>query len=219
MTLKAEKRARRAAEEAKAQGKPPLPRGVRCFMLDPLDPELTRWWLRRYGKAGNACPGRMSYHNALTLIGDATQEPSAPPHENSGWPTHCGCGYAFQPEDAWQVFGHPLYRRRDTGEIVTIEEAPPGAMWDARWLADIPAWRGPDGRSLVVKLPNGREWCIDGRASNCTMPKDDVHKCWVRSGEPPDLTVGKSGNTCAAGAGSIQAGDYHGFLRNGRFEP
>jgi hypothetical protein len=31
------------------------------------------------------------------------------------------------------------------------------------------------------------------------------------------VTVGKSGNTCAAGAGSIAVDGYHGFLRNGSF--
>lgn len=30
------------------------------------------------------------------------------------------------------------------------------------------------------------------------------------------ITVDKNGTTCAAGAGSISAGPYHGFLRNGQ---
>lgn len=41
------------------------------------------------------------------------------------------------------------------------------------------------------------------------------HKCWVRHGEAPDIHVDKSGVTCGAGAGSIMAGSYHGFLHNG----
>jgi hypothetical protein len=57
------------------------------------------------------------------------------------------------------------------------------------------------------------------QASNCTLPGDKKHHCWIRHGEVPNLTVDKAGVTCAAGAGSIQAGDYHGFLRNGEFEP
>jgi hypothetical protein len=82
--------------------------------------------------------------------------------------------------------------------------------------------KGPDGRCLVVVCPNGCEWMIDGPASNCTMPQDrgpfsSSHRCWVRHGEPPNITVDKAGRTCAAGAGSIQAGDYHGFLRDGAF--
>jgi hypothetical protein len=59
---------------------------------------------------------------------------------------------------------------------------------------------------------------IDSRASNCTLPNDREHKCWIRHGTPPDLTVDKNGKTCAAGAGSIQLGNYHGFLRNGHLE-
>lgn len=76
-------------------------------------------------------------------------------------------------------------------------------------------WKGADGRCLAVILPNGREWMIDAEASNCTRKGDRTHKCWVRHGEPPNITVGKDGETCDAGAGSIMAGDYHGFLRDG----
>lgn len=60
------------------------------------------------------------------------------------------------------------------------------------------------------------EWDIDSRASNCTMREDNVHRCWVREGEPPIVTVGKRGRTCAAGAGSIAVTGFHGFLRNGQ---
>jgi hypothetical protein len=68
-----------------------------------------------------------------------------------------------------------------------------------------------------VKCPGGRDWIIDGRARNCSMPEDDTHRCWIRHGEPPAITVGKAGGfTCAAG-GSIRAGRYHGFLVNGVF--
>ena len=213
---KAAKQARMEKEKEAAN----FPCGVVCFMLDPVEPAVTRWALRRYSRS-TGCTGRFSYHNALHVIGDSADEPQEPPHDDPRWPTHCSCGYVFTPDDddQWQVFGRSLWRRRDSGEVLTLEDMPPGAMWDATWLHDVRGWCGPDGRSLVVRLPNGRDWHIDGRASNCTMPKDDVHKCWVRTGEPPVLTVGKGGNTCAAGAGSILAGNYHGFLRNGRFEP
>jgi len=58
---------------------------------------------------------------------------------------------------------------------------------------------------------------IDSRASNCTMPDDNAHRCWVRHGRPEDgtLHVDKNGLTCAAGGGSILAGNYHGFLHHG----
>ena len=87
-------------------------------------------------------------------------------------------------------------------------------MWNAWWM---PYTKGPDGLCLVVKCPGGHEWMIDGRASNCTLPDDDEHHCWIRHGEPPRITVDKNGVTCNAGAGSIQAGTYHGFLIDGVF--
>lgn len=76
-----------------------------------------------------------------------------------------------------------------------------------------------DGPNLHVILPNRQPWNIDSRASNCTMPYDYTHRCWVRHGEPPNVTVDKNGLTCAAGAGSIMAADYHGFLQNGALTP
>lgn len=97
-------------------------------------------------------------------------------------------------------------------------------------------WSNCDGRHLMVVLPNGHHWDVDSRANNCTLKVRDTpcpenaetgehsdtckcrtHRCWVRSGNPEEepVTAGKSGPTCAAGAGSILAGDYHGFLQNG----
>lgn len=168
------------------------------------------------------------YHSAITpiqvcysrIVDDGGRlvfrhvEPAMPPHGDPRWPTRCSCGYQFMPDDEWQVFTRTLYRRSDTGALTTVEDAPPGAMWHAFW---IPWWGGPDGLSLMVKCPNGAEWWIDGRASNCTMKDDDVHRCWVRHGTPPKITADKQGLTCQAGAGSIQAGNYHGFLRDGVF--
>jgi hypothetical protein len=89
-------------------------------------------------------------------------------------------------------------------------------MWDAFWMGEWSA--GPDGLHLCVVCPNGAQWLIDGPASNCTMPEDQgpygmAHRCWNRTGVPPLVAVGKGpGKTCGAGGGSIQAGDYHGFL-------
>ena len=136
---------------------------------------------------------------------------------------------------------HRLFdvRRADTGEILLrdtyfIHNVPPGAMW---WEHYVEGWfpKGPedhhpqsvpeyrkhptdpsflfaDGPCLCVMTPGGI-WRVDSRASNCTLPYDYDHRCWVRHGEPPNVTVDKSGGpTCAAGAGSIQCGTYHGFL-------
>jgi hypothetical protein len=120
------------------------------------------------------------------------------------------------------------WRRPDTGEEHgNVGDFGPGAMYYAVWLedrikggalaaAEQRQWvhAGPDGRVLGVVTPGG-EWIIDSRASNCTLKDDNEHACWVRHGTPPMVTVDKAGKTCEAGAGSIQCGSYHGFLRNG----
>ncbi|HEY3781459.1 MAG TPA: hypothetical protein VGL56_10275 [Fimbriimonadaceae bacterium] len=90
-----------------------------------------------------------------------------------------------------------------------------GAMWYApTGYASRIEPHTPDKRILCVKLPNGHTWVIDHKANNCTRKDDYVHRCWVRHGEPPNITVDKNGDTCGCGC-SIQSGDYHGFLRNG----
>lgn len=128
------------------------------------------------------------------------------------------------------------FRRQDTGEIVY--DLPPGAVYEHQgydWTEPRRHnWRQsprPDGtqyfidrpneqdaRVLACVCPDGHHWIIDARASNCTMPNDDDHWCWVRHGRPEDRTlhVDKSGKTCAAGAGSIATGKWHGFLHNGK---
>jgi hypothetical protein len=109
--------------------------------------------------------------------------------------------------------GDNNFRNPNTGEVCKLSQMPPGACWDMTWWDE----KGPDGRALCVKLPDGHTWRIDGRASNCTMPNDDKHYCWIRHGKPEDgtLHVDKNGYTCQAGAGSIQTPSWHGFLRNG----
>jgi hypothetical protein len=90
-------------------------------------------------------------------------------------------------------------------------------------------------------------WHVDSQASNCPepcetcgvpynqhwqryaesefkcryVPRDKgAHRCWCRHGEPPLVTVNKSGPTCSAGAGSIiSPSGWHGFLRNGELVP
>lgn len=201
--------------------------GVKCFYLEPTS--LMRQSLRRFVYENG--PITNHYHDAVTFFRDVERVPESDGRAQidelratmavPDWPIACACGYAFQEKDEWQSFNQRLYRRADTGELVTLRDAPPGAMWDATWYhnSDIQGLGGPntDGRFLVVKCPNGREWCIDSRCSNCGSPDDNVHRCWVRHGEPPNITVDKNGVTCSAGAGSIQAGDYHGFLRGGEF--
>jgi hypothetical protein len=113
-----------------------------------------------------------------------------------------------------------IFRRADTGEEMTLDEAPAGAMWYGDWYGKT-IWTPQLEWVLIVKLPNGFHWVIDSQASNCTIPEDrqqKKHHCWIIEGTIPDITVSKNGTTCGAGAGSIQAGNYHGFLRNGYLE-
>lgn len=207
---------------------------IKCFMIEPA--MIARRSLRRYVFSNkDTCnhPGQ-KYHNAKVQIEDDTLYIETSESGYKGWmPTHglehdrsdtrwpklCACGYQFQPEDEWQLFYEPLYRRveNDTGERWPVLQAPPGAMWYDLQDRNDTWFVGPDGRRLYVMTPGG-DWCIDWRASNCTLPKDNEHRCWIRHGIPPEITVDKNGLTCAAGAGSIIRGDYHGFLRNGYLE-
>lgn len=91
----------------------------------------------------------------------------------------------------------------------------PGAMWRAVWIPKNFDWDNESEPHIYVVCPGGSCWDIDSRARNCTMPEDRAHRCWVRHGEAPALTVDKSGLTCRAGAGSIQTSNWHGYLRNG----
>ena len=228
------------------------PLGVRCYWIAPT--ERARLGLRRYHMCDDPrkkCD-KHGYHNAITFVTEVSMKRVAEPngswhwefggnyvflHTDGRWPKRCDCGYEFAERDVWQVWHEPLYRRTDTGADTTLRTAGPGAMWNADWMGD---WvKGPDGQCLVVRLPNGNDWMIDSRASNCDSPcvqcgrpyhshsvvsghhYEDVrpHQCWVRTGKPPRITVSKQGVTCGAGSGSIQSGSYHGFLRDGRFEP
>jgi hypothetical protein len=96
-------------------------------------------------------------------------------------------------------------------------ELEPGCLYWNHYYPKDYYWDNQEGPHLMAILPNGDHWCIDSRANNCTLPNDRTHRCWVRTGEIPNITVGKSGPTCSAGAGSILSGNYHGFLTNGEF--
>jgi hypothetical protein len=146
-----------------------------------------------------------------------------PSHRDRRWPSVCeSCGQPFRHHEVWQANGEPIYRvtavvagaALEVGDEVPLRDAPAGAMWIAKWL---PEWsRGFDGRGLIVRLPDGHDWRVDGEATNCTRKGDRAHRCWLRDGEPPYVTAGKSGGeTCSAGAGSIASPGYHGFLQNG----
>lgn len=134
------------------------------------------------------------------------------------------------PRNDKEYSGHTYYdvQRVGTGAILLHDVGwfyesgahamPVGSMW-WRSITTMPADSGGRyffaGEHLVVMTPGG-VWNIDGRASNCGDLEDTKHRCWPRRGRPPHVTVDKSfGPTCSAGAGSIQVGAYHGFLRDG----
>jgi hypothetical protein len=169
---------------------------TRCFWLEPSR-EASRY-LRRFTWARDdaaPCSSTRGYHEAIRDVGstrrlmrrpDGTPLPGwglrPPPHRDPRWPVVCEeCGYRFAARDEWQHRVELLYVRSDTGALVTRADAPPGAMWDA---ADyMPEdWRGPDGRSIIVRCPNGMDWPIDAPASGSGGR-------WTRSGQPPELSV------------------------------
>lgn len=218
---------------------------IRCCYLKPTDQvEVSLRVYDGFEKGASPCPP-YGYHDARVVIERSTEAmlrdrgwPVNPegrliytekgvPADDPRWPKACRCGHQFPATAHRSADPLPLYRRSDNGELVTLDRAPIGAMWFAPWFSDDPAWRGPDGRTLVVRLP-GRgglhhDWIVDSVASNCTMKDDTVHKCWIRHGEPPNVTVDKKGHTCKAGAGSILTHEkWHGFLTDGylvgRFE-
>jgi hypothetical protein len=204
-------------------------KSIQCFVTERTG--SSRYWLRRYSH-GRGCNGA-GYHNARgPMVAETADDPNKKwlctnppeiPNEDPRWPKKCdGCDYQFTDADPHQVFGDPIYKRADTGELFIWRDAPPGALRRADWYEEDdssvrPGWTGPDGQSWECMLPGGVVWFIDGGCNNCTRP-GEPHHCWVREGKAPAFTIGKSGNTCSAGAGSIAVPGYHGFLRNGHLE-
>jgi hypothetical protein len=234
-----------------------VPCPVKCFFVEGT--HRTKLYLRRYRSTpredDKKCPKTGYYHDARVSIGEAGEKSTPEGYiegvpvelyqDDPRWPVKCdACGYLFNPADESdkdQIFQDSIYRRTDTGEEKGLCEwqEVPGAMWDAWWVAKAGFDSGPDGKCLVVILPDGCPWTIDGTAHNCDSPcvhcgrpyhahndpktcpiyfDSRPHKCWVRHGAPPELTVDKNGVTCSAGAGSIvSAKGWHGFLRGGYF--
>jgi len=179
---------------------------IQCFFMEPTDE--AEGFLRRFvfSTVAKTCSRKFGYHNASLSIGQMPwggkdllgYQVEDLPHDDPRWPTTCPCGYVFQEEDQWQFNIRRLHRRTDTGELMTLGEAPPGAMWHADWY---PTTVGPDGHNLVVKTPAG-DWLIDAPSSS------GGH--WTRTGTPPLVTASPS----------IVIGDanhgFHGWLRDGR---
>lgn len=134
----------------------------------------------------------------------------------------CGCGEMVRPDGAprRQIFRKTLYGTPDGS---WIGEPQPGDLFFADWYhsggTQCHYWNNCTGQHLICILPNGDTWDTNSRASNCTMQEDKTHRCWVVKGDPSKgepVHVSKEGPTCAAGAGSIVSGNYHGFLHHGQ---
>jgi hypothetical protein len=186
---------------------------------------------------------KLTYHNAQARVATSTQIGAfgfaGGVHDYEGdsrWPEKCdGCG------KTWAELGVDPKRQVSCDRLYDTEtgELSPGCMFWSDWehweepvtgrsrdgvttTYKVPTacphgWSNCDGRHLHAITPDGHEWDVDGRASNCNRQEDQEHRCWVRTGEPPNVTAGKGGNTCSAGAGSIAAPNWHGFLRAGEF--
>ena len=145
-------------------------------------------------------------------------------------PFHAVCNYCGEDggiQATTSTGMHSIWRRADTGETRDRpDDFGVGAMYYADWeCSERPLdaqgrklwgwdWDNQFEPPLYVITPGG-PWCIDSRASNCTLKEDRMHRCWVRHGTPPNIHVDKAGVTCRAGAGSIICGKYHGFLHGG----
>lgn len=223
----------------------PAVSNINCVLLE--DTGLENHYLRRYARMDGGCVGGAGYHSAMIFTRLLAEgEKPRTTESDARWPATCErCAYTFDASDARQDFTQHVFRRVDTGEQMELRAAPVGAMWFNAWMAKYPDRTGPDGRYLVVRTPGG-DWEVDSRCSNCDSPCEHCgvpyllhteggkhghnpaacksykdarpHKCWVRHGEAPNITVDKVGVTCGAGAGSIMCGTYHGFLRGGQLQ-
>ncbi len=169
-----------------------------------------------------------SFHNGERFL-DIVIEDTATVRQSTDlsldWPVKCDyCEYQFTDQDERQIFTDHLYEGVNAEGIkltTTLRDAPVGAMWNADWMPA--SWKGADGQSIVVVVPEQHDWCIDAVASNCDKRDDQEHRCWIRHGIPPHITVDKlagtpdasARTTCNAGAGSIQTKTWHGMLQQG----
>jgi hypothetical protein len=165
------------------------------------------------------CRDGIDHHRATLGAGDVPPSDSTecPKREDrpTGWRPACErCGAAPSADAELDYFSgvSRIYNtasgRPEPGDIYEASWYPPNFMFD-----DVE-------RHLVCVLPNGHDWLMTGRASNCTMPEDRKHRCWVVHEEAPGIFhVDKNGLTCAAGAGSIAVPGYHGFLHHGELTP
>jgi hypothetical protein len=206
-----------------------------CFLIE--ETETVHRYIsigeNTYRTTGQKCTDGSTYHNAgnylldgkLAITGEDSLRgdvlnPFIPSDEemHQGAFTHCHCGFAFTDKSYSSAYAGRNWKRSDgTGpEHVNQGDFGIGAMYRAYWYKREDGtyshyWDNQYEADLIVITPGG-DWNIDSRASNCTLHSDRTHRCWVRVGVPPLISVGKGGVSCAAGAGSIRAGHWHGYL-------
>jgi hypothetical protein len=187
---------------------------VKCFYIEKTD-KIQKYFRRYKSSDDDRCDlSGIGCHNATIPfeieinVDPVIKNVTEGEKKDERFPKECICGYKFTEEDTYQIFKDNIYVNIETGEEKPLREWEkiPGAIWNADWYTDF--WKGPDGKCLIVVLPNQKTWVIDSVASNCTLPDDKIHKCWVRHGEVPNITVDKNGLTCSAGGGSILVDNY-----------
>lgn len=175
----------------------------------------TNFWLRTFQyssdkqckKQNYGCDAKI-YIKTTSILFDNRW--SADDFSPEFYPKVCdACGEPFGEKAIRQLFRERNYNTRtgspEVGDLFYQD-------WDGYNY-----WDNQVGPNLIAVCPGGFQWNIDSRASNCGLPNDRLHRCWVRHGEVPNITVDKKGLTCKAGAGSIKTSNWHGFLRNGQF--
>lgn len=186
---------------------------IPCRLIEKVGQEFYNgaWW-------GDGCPegirdvdGHMQHSAKVAVERDSENESGV--RIRYDW-LPWRCERCLAPYD-----GEELRRHAGSSVVYNTESGKPepGDLFFTEETHKCFHWDNCDGRHLHAVCPNGQVWDVDSRATNCNMPEDRTHRCWVREGEPPNVTAGKAGHTCTAGAGSILAGDYHGFLTNGAF--
>jgi hypothetical protein len=189
-----------------------------CRFIEPVG-----WRARLIALWDGECENGWKGHSGRVVVKeilDPTANPSSrgflEKHDDHPWWTtatceRCGVAATGEVKRAagWRRFYDTETGKPEPGDMFWIPCLAKTTEWGCFH------WDNCDGFHLHVILPNGHEWDVDGRASNCTLKDDRTHRCWIRSGDPPKVTAGKKGHTCSAGAGSIAAGSYHGFLRDG----
>jgi hypothetical protein len=183
---------------------------LRCFYLEKTS--RVKRSLRRFcwsSAPDAACPHhpyQYGSHDASVPL-DEIDEPSTEhlcigdlhPHDDPLWPKTCPCGFIFRDNDQWQLSLEHIFKRQDTGDLTTLHDAKPGAMWDAPWMK--PSHQGSDGQCIILRTPGG-DWMIDGPSRNADVSRGAG---WTRTGVPPMISVSPS----------IIANNYHGVLTNG----